>query len=174
MELEDFKAKVLPFKNKLYRFAKKILNSAEDAEDTVQEILIKLWQKRQQLDEYRNLEAFAMKAAKNHCLDIIKSKYYRNKPVSLEEKEYIIDSKVNPIKNMELSDTLEKVNLILNSLPEIQRIIFTLRDIEGYEYEEICDILDMNLNTIKVTLSRVRKKIRNDLFKIYEYEPNEN
>jgi RNA polymerase sigma factor (sigma-70 family) len=174
MEINDFKQKVLPLKNKLYRFAKRMLNSSEDAEDSVQEVLIKLWQKRKELDEYRNLEAFAMKAAKNHCLDVIKSKYHKNKPFSLDDKESLIDSGYNVSNDLEFTDTLSKINIIVKTLPQNQKIIFSLRDIEGYEYEEISEILNMNINTIKVTLSRVRKKIRNDLFKIYEYEPNGN
>ncbi|HEY9116596.1 MAG TPA: sigma factor, partial [Roseivirga sp.] len=74
MELQEFKSKVLPLKDRLYRIALHMLKSVEEAEDALQDVMVKLWDKRLQLGEYRSIEAFAVTVTKNRCLDRIKSK----------------------------------------------------------------------------------------------------
>lgn len=167
MELEEFKIEVLPFKNKLYRFAKRLLKNTEEAEDVVQEVFIKLWNKRNNLEDYKSIEAFAMIVTKNLCLDKLKSK--KNKTVELNSN-FTIKNDSTPYSKMVLSDTIDKVNKIIDKLPEQQKIIIQLRDIEGYDFDEIAEIMKLNLNTIRVNLSRARKKVRDTLVKTYNYE----
>jgi RNA polymerase sigma-70 factor (ECF subfamily) len=171
MNLEDFKKQILPLKNKLFRFANRLLENREEAEDMVQEVFIKLWNRRDKLDEYRSVEALAMVTIKNLCLDKLK-----RKKIGIEKlkdlKDEMSDSYVE--QKTDLSDIIHKIHQIIQTLPEQQRLIIQLRDIEGYDFEEIAELLDMNDNAVRVNLSRARKKIRESLTvsKIYEYYRN--
>ncbi len=167
MTVETFKIEVLPIKNKLYRFAKRLLKNATEAEDIVQEVFIRLWSRRERLSEYKSIEAFAMIITKNLCLDNLKSK--RNKTGELTDKyERMTDA--TPYEKVELTDTYNKVQEIINTLPEQQKMIIHLRDIEGYEFNEIAEIVQISSNTIRVNLSRARKKVRETLSNTYNYE----
>lgn len=167
MTVETFKIEVLPLKNKLYRFAYRLLNNSMDSEDMVQEVMLKLWVRREKLGEYKSIEAFAMVILKNMCLDKMKAKGYRTD--GLDERKNDSGGH-SPHTSLELSDTTEKVKTIIDTLPEHQKMIIHLRDIEGYEFEEIAEIMQMSLNTIRVNLSRARKKVRETLVKKYSYE----
>ncbi len=171
MNLQEFQIKVYPLKNKLFRFAKRMLDHTEEAEDMVQEVFIKLWNRRDKLDEYRSVEALAMITIKNLCLDKIKARRY---PVeNMENHRQFLESMPDEIK-ADHSDLIHGIHQAMKLLPEQQQIILHLRDIEGYEYEEIAEIVDMNENAIRVALSRARKKIRELLTntKVYEYQRN--
>jgi RNA polymerase sigma factor (sigma-70 family) len=171
MTPEEFKIEVFPLKNKLFRFAKRLLEHTEEAEDMVQEVFIKLWNKRDKLREYRSIEALAMITIKNQCLDKL-----RNRKYSVEKIDQIKDE-VEEVMNEEkrdLSDVMGRIHRIIKTLPEQQRMIIQLRDIEGYDYQEIAEILEMNENAIRVNLSRARKKIREIItqHQLYEYQRN--
>ena len=157
MTVETFKIEVLPLKNKLYRFAYRLLSNGMDSEDMVQDVMLKLWARREKLGEYKSVEAFAMVILKNMCLDKMKAKGYRTDDLD----EWKNDSgERSPHRNLELIDTTEKVKMIIDELPKHQKMIIHLRDVEGYEFEEIAEIMQMSLNTIRVNLSRARKKVR--------------
>jgi RNA polymerase sigma-70 factor (ECF subfamily) len=171
MTPETFKIEILPMKHKLFRFASRLLQNIPEAEDVIQEVFIRLWDRRDGLSQYRNLEAFAMTITKNLCLDRLKSK--RNKSDEFTEKHERTDS-VTPYHQMEMSDSYRKINLIIGQLPDQQRMIIQLRDIEGYEYKEIEEITGMNPNAIRVNLSRARKQVRETMKKNYDYEFTKN
>jgi len=154
-------------KHKLFRFANRLLNNIPEAEDVVQEVFIRLWNRRDSLNTYRSVEAFSMTITKNLCLDRLKSK--RNKTDELTEFNAEID-RITPHFTMEINDSYKKVNQLIDQLPEQQRIIVQLRDVEGYEFSEIAEIMEISENTIRVNLSRARKKIRDDMQKKYNYE----
>jgi RNA polymerase sigma-70 factor (ECF subfamily) len=166
MTVETFKIEVLPLKNKLYRFAKRLMINYAEAEDVVQEVFLRLWSKREQLNEVRSIEALAVTITKNLCLDKLKSKSSKN----YELKNYHEQATtITPYTAMETSDSYKKVNELINQLPDQQKMIIHLRDIEGYEYEEIAEMTGMNPNAIRVNLSRARKKIRDLMEKTYDY-----
>lgn len=171
MNLEDFKKQVLPLKNKLFRFANRLLENREEAEDMVQEVFIKLWNRRDKLDEYRSVEALAMVTTRNLCLDKLK-----RRKITIERMENLKDEMTDSQQDQktDLSDIVHKIHQIIQTLPEQQRSVIQLRDIEGYDFEEIAELLDMNENAVRVSLSRARKKIRESLTvsKIYEYYRN--
>lgn len=167
MTVETFKIEVLPLKNKLYRLAKRLLNNIPEAEDAVQEVFLRLWTKREILKEYRSIEAFALTITKNLCLDRLKSKGYKTDELTLNHEKM---GNSNPYTWMELKDSYEKIQMIIQSLPEQQRLVIHLRDIEEYELEEIAEITELNMNTVRVNLSRARKKVRELLIKTYNYE----
>jgi len=158
-----------PVKDKMYRLALRLLVSREAAEDATQEVLIKLWNRNGKLKHYANFEAFVMTVTKNHCLDQLKLK--QNNNLKIVHNNY--ESRDNNIHSqLEFSDELEQVSKILKDLPQQQKLIFQLRDVEQYEFEEISEITQMNETAIRVTLSRVRKKIREELQKKHSYGIN--
>ena len=168
MNPEEFKIQVLPLKNKLYRLALRLLGKVEEAEDSVQDTFIKLWSKREQLQNYQSVEAFAMVVTRNICLDKIKSKSFRHEPLPERTKNEAIQR--DPGEIMEYTDMAGLIKRIVEVLPEQQRSILHMRDIEEMEFEQIADIMDMNINAVRVNLSRARKKVRDTVLKIQGYE----
>ena len=166
MNQNEFVKSITPFKDKLFRLSKRLLVSTEEAEDATQEVLLKLWNKNEDLENYNSLEAFAMTMTKNYCLDQLKSKRAGN--LKLVHDNYN-DREPSLQKKLEDKDSLDWVEKIINQLPEQQRMIIQMRDIEQYEFEEIAKILDMNETAIRVALSRGRKTIREFMLKTHDY-----
>ena len=168
MELSEFKMKILPLNGRLYHYAYLLLKDRSEAEDAVQEVCLKLWKIRESLQEYKSIEAFALKVTRNWCLDRIKAK----KPVYIDNYNPWFDKRTedtDPHKALENTDNLDLLFTIMDKLPQQQRHIIQLREIENREYEEIAEIMDMNVNAVRVNLSRARNKIREEMTK-YEYQ----
>ncbi len=166
MKQADFLHIVLPFKDKMYRLAKRLLVSNEEAEDATQEILLKLWSNNKKIATYKNVEAFAMTMTKNYCLDRLKSKQASN--LKLVHSNYK-DNNQSVHKQAEVSDSIQWVQKIMQSLPEQQKLVLQLRDVEQYDFDEIAAMLDMNPTAVRVTLSRARKAVREQLIKKHNY-----
>jgi RNA polymerase sigma-70 factor (ECF subfamily) len=166
MTQAEFLTLVLPFKDKVFRLAKRLLVSNEEAEDATQEILMKLWNNKEGIGEYRNVEAFSMTMTKNFCLDRLKSKQAQN--LKIVHSNYQ-DNNVSLQKQVEARDSVDWVAKIIEELPEQQKMVLQLRDIEEYEFEEIAKVLDMNETAIRVSLSRARKTIREKLTNTHSY-----
>ncbi len=166
MTQTEFLNIVMPFKDKVFRLAKRLLVSTEEAEDATQEVLIKLWNNQSKIQEYKNVEAFSMTMTKNFCLDKLKSKQAQN--LKIVHSNYQ-DNNVSLQKEVELKDSLDWVRKIMEELPEQQKMVIQLRDIEQYELDEICDMLDMNNTAVRVALSRARKTIREKLTSTHSY-----
>jgi len=166
MTQADFVKLVMPFKDKVFRLAKRLLVSHEEAEDATQEILLKLWNNKEQIEAYKNVEAFSMTMTKNFCLDRLKSKQAQN--LKIVHSNYQ-DHTTSLQKQVELNDSVAWVSKIIEQLPEQQKIILQLRDIEQYEFEEIATMLSMNETAIRVALSRARKTIREQLTQTHHY-----
>lgn len=166
MTQTDFVKLVMPFKDKVFRLAKRLLVSNEEAEDATQEILMKLWNNKENIGEYRNVEAFSMTMTKNFCLDRLKSKQAQN--LKIVHSNYQ-DNNVSLQKQVELNDSVDWVSKIIEELPEQQKMVLQLRDIEEYEFEEIAKVLDMNETAVRVSLSRARKTIREKLINTHSY-----
>ncbi len=165
MKQKEFLATVLPFKDKLYRLAKRLLVSSEEAEDAVQEVYLKLWKGKHQIKNYKNPEAFAITMTKNYCLDRLKSKQASN----LKIVHNNFQNSENIERKVEANDGVSLVFKIMETLPEQQRIILQLRDVEQYEFAEIAKMLDSNETAVRVALSRARKAVRQQLIKQYNY-----
>jgi RNA polymerase sigma-70 factor (ECF subfamily) len=167
MELETFKIQVLASQRKLLRFACNFLTN-EAAEDIVQDVLMKLWDMRDQLDRYHSVEALAMRMVKNRCLDRRKAK--ASQVQALDTHHYNLASEaIAPDRNLELNNAVKMVQQAIQQLPEMQRLIIQMRDVEEMEFEEIAEILQTDLNYIRVNLSRARKKIREILTQLHNY-----
>ncbi|NVK52097.1 MAG: RNA polymerase sigma factor [Flavobacteriaceae bacterium] len=166
MNQSDFLKSVLPFKDKVFRLAKRLLVSTEEAEDATQELYFKLWKNRAKIAEYKNIEAFAMTMTKNYCFDRLKSKQASNLTLvhsNYKEKETALDKKV------EQRDSVSQVHKLIEKLPEQQKLVIQLRDIEQYDFEEIGKMLDLKPTAVRVALSRARKTIREELIKQHNY-----
>lgn len=157
---------VNPFKDKVFRMAKRLLVSTEEAEDATQEVLVKLWYKNDNLDEYKSIEAVAMTMTKNYCLDQLKSKRAGNMRIVHNN---FTDREAGLQKQVEDKDTWQWVERIMNNLPEQQKLIVQMRDIEEMEFEAISEILGMNESAIRTALSRARKAIREAMTKTHHY-----
>jgi RNA polymerase sigma-70 factor (ECF subfamily) len=166
MTQSDFVKVVMPFKDKVFRLAKRLLVSEQEAEDATQEILLKLWRNKEKIASYNNVEAFSMTMTKNFCLDRLKSGQAQN--LKIVHSNYQ-DHKVGLQKEVEVRDSLSWVEKIMETLPEQQKMIVQLRDIEQYDFEEIAEMLNMKETAIRVALSRARKTIREQLTNTHRY-----
>ncbi len=166
MNQQEFINVISPFKDKLFLMAKRLLVSTEEAEDATQEVLVKLWNNNESLSKYASVEAFAMTMTKNYCLDQLKSKRASN--LQIVHSNYT-DNGASVQKQIEDKDSWNWVEKIMENLPEQQRLIVQMRDVEEYEFSEIAQILDMNETAVRVALSRARKEIREQLVKKHKY-----
>ncbi len=169
MNQSDFLKVTIPFKDKVFRLAKRLLISTEEAEDATQELFFKLWRNKDKIANYKNAEAFAMTMTKNYCYDRLKSKQASNLKLihnNYKEKEISLDQQI------ELLDSVNKIHMLIEKLPEQQKMIIQLRDIEQYSFDEICEILSMKPTAVRVALSRARKVIREQLTQQHNYGLN--
>ena len=157
MELKQFKIDVLPLRDKLLNYARKLTEDPSDAEDAVQEIMLKLWNMRQKLDEYQSIEALAMTMTHHLCMDIGRAK--RPDSLSLEQVQAPSQS-ATPERLLEEKDEFRLMREIINSLPTLQRTIIQMKDVQEYETEEIAEITGCSAEAIRSNLSRARKKVR--------------
>jgi len=166
MTQSSFLKVVLPFKDRVFRLAKRLLVSKEEAEDATQELFFKLWKNKEKITDYKNVEAFAMTMTKNYCYDRLKSKQASNLRLihtNYKEKETALD------KSIEYRDSINQVNQLIENLPEQQKVIIQLRDIEQYDFDEICNMVNMKPTAVRVALSRARKTLREALIKKHNY-----
>lgn len=165
MNFQTFESQVLPTKNKLFRFAFRLLGDSEEAKDVVQEVLIKIWNGRE--EEIQNMEAWCMRVTKNLSLDRLRS-LKRKQTDSLEGME-VKQETLSPYERTEIQESMKRINELMATLPDKQREVMHLRDIEGYSYNEIGEILEIDLSQVKVYLFRARNAVREKLLKLNAY-----
>ena len=167
MDSETFCREFLPARDRMFRLALSMLGDGAEAEDAVQDVLERLWSRRGDLGRYGNLEAMAVITVRNFCLDRLRAKGSRLKR---EEKVRAKAESESDIHTpVEMRDMGRIAGELISALPEKQRLVMHLRDVEGYEMEEIAVITDMDAAAVRVTLSRARKTIREKLQKIIDY-----
>lgn len=171
MKKYNFRNDILPLKNELYRLALRITLNKAEAEDVVQETMIKVWNKRETWDEIESIEAFCFTICRNLALD--KNKKMSNKSQSLDDspmddppdRSFASD----PEKQAEASDRMNLVKRLIDNLPEKQRSIMQLRDIEGKPYKDIAIILGISEEQVKVNLFRARQAIKKRFLETENY-----
>jgi RNA polymerase sigma-70 factor (ECF subfamily) len=168
MNLEAFQNRVLPAKNKLFRFALKFLGNEEEAKDIVQEVFIRVWNGRDKMNEVQNWEAWCMRITKNLSLDRIRT-ITRKQTHPIEEGYQIRQESLSPHESTEMQESIIRIDQFIAALPEKQRQVIHLRDVEGYSYNEICEILELDMNQVKVNLFRARNAVREKFVKINAY-----
>jgi RNA polymerase sigma-70 factor (ECF subfamily) len=160
-----FEKNVLPVSQQMYRYALSILKNADSAQDVVQECLVKIWNKRGMLHKIDNHEAWAMRITRNQCFDWVKTNRFTILPREQEEEP----DQVKADHDTLMEDQQKWLDLILATLPQKQQEIFHLREIDGMTYQEISEILSLNMSEVKVNLHRARTKVRTSLQKIEAY-----
>ena len=166
MEESAFISFITPLQERLFRVAKRLLVSSQEAQDAVGEVTLKLWDKRDRLTSVQNLDAYAMTMTKNFCLDRLKSKQGNHLRLVHVNYEKPTDSLSESIEHRNSFSIVEKA---MELLPEKQKLVVQLRDIEGLSYEEIEAILDMKPTALRVALSRARKTLKENLVKHHAY-----
>ena len=155
----SFQNDVLPLKNKLFRLALRITLNREEAEDIVQDTLIKVWNSRERWQQLESIEAYSLTIARNLSLDRTKKMDNNNGSLD-EEKLERPDNASNPSDRMIQKDKLDIVRRMIDGLPEKQRSCLQLRDIEGKAYKEIAEILDITEEQVKINIFRARQSIK--------------
>jgi RNA polymerase sigma-70 factor (ECF subfamily) len=115
---------------------------------------------------FKSLEAYSVTMAKNYCLDRLKSKQAQNLSLDERYRGSVSDSLT---KKIEQRDDLNWVGKLIDELPEKERMIIQLREIEQYDFDEIASILNLPEGTIRVYLSRIRKKLRKQFLDIQNH-----
>jgi len=141
---------------KLYRFSLSLLKRHDVAEDVVQEVGLRLWQK----SAHPHLEALAMCTAKNLCIDLLRKKSRQN-GYAMETTGFALEQ--TPHHILENKDMHAFICNLIDRLPLQQQMCIRLRDVEGYELEEIAQILECDQGSVRTNLSRARKKIREQI-----------
>lgn len=164
----SFRNDILPMKDMLFRLALRITLSKEEAEDIVQDTLIKVWNQRERWNEIDSIEAFSTTICRNLSLDRIKRKGSDN--ASLDDiGSYEPAAQSNPYEKTQQRDRLELIRRLIDSLPEKQRSSMQLRDIEGKPYKEIAAILGISEDQVKVNIFRARQAIKQQFTKYEQY-----
>lgn len=157
----DFRRDLLPLKNKLFRVALNITLDRPEAEDVVEDVLVKVWELRHtdEIQRVANLEAFCHTMTRNLARDRAERKSAQNLSLDQLDADHE-DSAPRPDQIMEADDRQRWVRQLFNQLPEKQRTIMHLRDIEEHTYQEIAEIMSISESDVKVTLFRARQTFK--------------
>lgn len=163
MTQETFKESVFILKNEMYRFAKRFVVSSDEAEDVVQDLMIKFWQKKDELAQFGNLKSYALKAVRNECLNRLKHHEVKTGFADLQLHR-------SELYSMDVNNLKEHIIGFINQLPEKQRAVIHLKDVEEYEVPEVAEMLDMAENAVRVNLMRARQKVKEQISQLMSYE----
>lgn len=167
MTEEEFKHKVIPYSSRLYPLIFRILKNDEETRDTLQELMVKLWNKRTELQQCSNLQAYIITIAKNYSFDLLKKK----RPEILNDKDNfkilnIEEKGYDPDKN----ERFEYIHRTIENLPEKLKTVIQMRDIDGLSFDEIKEFTGLEIPHLRVILSRARLKVKEEIEKIYNYD----
>lgn len=167
MEKEQFIKDILPLRQILLSHSNRIMENADDAEDVVQEVFIKLWSIRDTLESYNNIAGLSVQITKHFCINRIRSReriqrYEADIPVSIDTP--------TPYGELEGKDNLNKAMEIIKRLPDTQQSILIMKHVDGLEIKEIAELIGSNPTAVTTNLSRARKRVRELFFKLHDYE----
>lgn len=163
----SFRNDILPLKDKLYRLALRITLDSAEAEDIVQDTMIRVWNKRDEWAQFNSIEAFCLTVARNLAIDRSQKSEAQNIELTTETQEMSDGS--TPERQLERSEQMDLVRKLINELPEKQRTIIQLRDIEEKSYKEIADVMQLTEDQVKMTLFRARQRIKAKYNEIQSY-----
>ena len=160
----DLKRDILPLKNILYRLALRITLNSQEAEDVVQDVIIKMWKMGERLDDVENLESFALRLTRNLSIDRQRMKV--NQTESFDELEDFHGGISNTIESrLEQQERIDSIRDIMMQMPEKQRLVMQLRDFEGKSYKEIALALEISEDQVKVNIFRARQFVKSRIAK---------
>ena len=169
MKKISFRNDVLPLKNELFRLALRITLNHAEAEDVVQETMIKVWNRRDSWDEIESIEAFCLTICRNISLDKVKTAENQNQSLNDEHDAPDRSYASNPEEQAEQRDKILLIRRLINALPEKQRSVMQLRDFEGKSYKEIAEILAISEEQVKVNIFRARQTIKQRFLETENY-----
>lgn len=155
MDAQQFQLHILCYSDKLYRMARSILKDESRSQDAYQDLMMRLWEKRKQLKMIENPQAFVLTSMRNLCIDLLRTEQVNGEIPA--NTEYIAP---DPHQLTEQADTTSAISRLIDLLPEMQRTIIRMKDVEDMNLSEIAQIMQMTENAVTVNLSRARKKLR--------------
>ena len=147
-------------KDKLFRFALHLLQNVQEAEDVVQDVMAGVWVRREEWGQWKSIEAYCMAATRNQCIDRIRKESYRREKHSAIPAEGIAQ---DPHEKMMSKELTGRIRRIMATLPPHQQQVMHLREVEGFSYNEIAEVLNISLDQVKVNLFRGRHTIKNTI-----------
>jgi len=163
MTQETFRNTVFILRDEMFRFAKRFVMSSDEAEDVVQDLMIKFWQKKDELEQFGNFKSYALKSVRNECLNRLK-----HHDVKLGFADMLLHR--SELYSMEVNNLKEQIIGFINQLPEKQKAVIHLKDVEEYEVSEISEMLEMEENAVRVNLMRARQKVKEQISQLMSYE----
>ena len=154
LEFRDF---VRAHQNKIFRFAMRLMQREEEAKDIVQDVLIKIWDKRGDIDKIDNLDGWMFTVTRNLCIDRIRA---RKSHLDINTQVQVADKQDNPHETTSKSQLMNLIKKLINEMPEKQKLVIHLRDIEGLSYDEIAQACSIPLAQVKVNLHRARLSLK--------------
>ena len=167
MQEISFRNDILPLKDKLFRLALRITLDRAEAEDVVQDTMIRVWNKRDEWQQFESVEAYCLIVAKNLAIDRSQKKDAQNVELTPEMAEEADTS--GPYDRLVNNERMKIIHRLIDELPEKQRLIMQLRDIEGESYKDIAKVLQRTEEQVKVNLFRARQKVKQRYIEIDEY-----
>lgn len=152
----DINRDILPLKNIMYRLALRITLNSQEAEDVVQDVIIKLWKQQSGGTHIDNLEAYTLRMVRNLALD--RQRMNVNQTENIDGMDFSGTSSIED--SIEQDERISRIRQAMAQLPEKQRIAMQLRDFEGRSYKEIADIMEITEDQVKVNIFRARQTIR--------------
>ena len=165
----SFRTDVLPLKNELFRLALRITLNREEAEDVVQETMIKVWNRRDDWEKIESIEAFCLTICRNLAVDRTRRHDNQNQTLDTSHEAADMSYASNPEEQAVQRDRIELVRRLINGLPEKQRSIMQLRDIAGKSYKDIAAILSISEEQVKINIFRARQTIKQRFNEIQQY-----
>ena len=161
MSVETFKQHILPLKDKLFRFALHLLQDVQEAEDAVADVMAGVWGRRAEWPQWNSIPAYCMTATRNNCLDRLRRR--RIVTVQADAAAQLKTPDGDPYEKMANKETIARIRQCMEALPPNQQQVVRLREMEGFSYNEIAQVLDMTLEQVKVNLHRGRNAIRKNI-----------
>ena len=160
----------MPITDKMYRYALSILDDRDTAHDVVQECLVKIWKNRSKLPQIKNFDSWAMRIIRNQCYDWVKvNRYSLVTDKDITRDDIVEIERLSADHDTVYNDQVNWLQKVLDSLPQKQKEIYHLREVEEMTYQDIAEVLSLNLSEVKVSLHRARQKIKTTIEKIESY-----
>jgi len=160
----------MPATDKMYRYAFSILRNRDIAHDVVQDCLMKIWQNRKKLPEIRSIDSWVMRITRNQCYDWVKvNRFSLHADREVERDDIALRESIETDQKILVNDQQNWLDKVVESLPQKQKEVYHLREVEEMNYQEIAEILSLSLGEVKITLHRSRAKIREIIKKIEAY-----
>ncbi len=167
MQAINFRNDILPLKDKLFRLALRITMNRAEAEDVVQDTMLRVWGRRDEWEGMESVEAYCLTVCRNLAIDRSQLKESQNE--ELTESNANTPDSADPYSLCVRNEQMALIHRLINGLPEKQRTILQLRDVEGKSYKEIADIVGVSEEQVKVNLFRARQKIKQQYTEINDY-----